>query len=117
MKNATKKTKVIKKKAVTGEAGKRGRTSAYAGKKVTAIKKTEDTALRDSGNVRTCWDVIAKAGDSGILFEKYREKTGMPGFARKALADFIKVGYAKVSRAQGEKSQPKKEKEPEAAAV
>lgn len=85
--------KKAKKASATDSATGRGRTSAYAGKKITKLVELEATGIRATGNIRACWDAIK----NGITVEKYRENCPDHGHARRVLADFIAKGYVKVS--------------------
>lgn len=114
----TKKKAVAKKKQVpaakkktvpaaakkTAAAAGRGRVSTYAGKKIEKLvtvtgNKVSNAkgkvigALRETGFVRDCWNVIK----DGMSVDSYRAKAPDYSLSRKVLADFIKKGYVKVA--------------------
>jgi hypothetical protein len=99
---ATKKAAATKKKAATKKTAEpgAGRKSQHAGKRITRLKKTEETGLRETGNVRVCWDLIK----DGMTVEKYREvavNAGQhSGHALAILRGFAKDGYVKLSKAE-----------------
>ena len=73
-------------------SGGRGRVAGAAGKKIHKLVNTEDTALRDSGLVRDCWNLIKE----GMTVEKYRESAADSGHALATLRTFVAKGYVEL---------------------
>lgn len=94
VKKAAAKKKAPAKKA-DNSSGRKGRTSAYTGKRIYKIvKDVKETGLRETGMARQAWDTIKE----GMKVETYRETAPCgSGLARKALADFIVKKLVKVA--------------------
>ncbi len=96
MKFADKKVAAKAKKAPKAKkesTGKKGRSSAYDGKKIYLLKTHEESGLRGSGLTFDCFKAIKE----GITVEKYRENAPNSALARKVLADFIEKKIVKVA--------------------
>jgi hypothetical protein len=93
---ATKKA-AAKKTATKKTAEGQGRTSQFAGAKISKLVKVEETGLRETGNVRVCWDCIKE----GMSMETYRAKAveagQHSGHALAVLRVFAKKGYVKLA--------------------